>query len=123
MLEHPIIKELLILREKQFAAIKRQGGWNDAYGNFISIEGRDAKSVFATLMQSIEFRIAQSVFDVAIKDGERLDFKIIAWQHDGWLMKVSDKRKEEQIKKLLGEAIDAAAKRFNVQTEIEYTQL
>ena len=124
MLEHEVIKDLLIQRNKWFKQIKARGGWNDYYGNFQAVtETRPVRSVAASVIQSLEFKIISGVFDVAKEYGDKKQFKIITFQHDGFLMIANDKRELKNIMKLMQDVVKKEADKWNVITHLEYKQL
>lgn len=121
LLKCPIIKELLEKREEWFDAINGNGYvtdvWNkkhelqnagtvkDIYGNLVNAKARWAGSLAATKIQSIEMEIIESVFDCAVKIGEKYQWQITMFQHDGFTISYNNKDRKEAVEKQIKEAV------------------
>jgi hypothetical protein len=124
VLNHEIMRDMLVKRDIWHDQIKNNGGCMDAYGQFHpwSYDERPSHKIAATVIQSIEFKIIQAVFDEAIKQGDNLRFKIIVWQHDGFTFTTEGKN-NAKIMNVLQNAVKAQAEEFSVNTTLEFEEL
>jgi hypothetical protein len=124
IMDHEIMQDLISQRDKWFKEIKAKGGWNDAYSQFQSLsETRNIKSVASSLLQSIELDIMAPLFQLAIDEGDKKDFKIISFLHDSITYIVNDKRKLDTIQNLMQETVKKSADKHKVITYLEFTKL
>ena len=127
----PLIRELLRKRAQWFQEIKRAGYILDVWGNRHEMaEDRWEGSLAATFIQAIEMEIISAVFDYQERAGGTYDFKVMAFQHDGFTVSVSDKARYEYMKKGMNRAVKAKAREIGKQLGIkleavtlEFTQL
>lgn len=121
MLDFPVIKDLLIQRDKWFLAIEKNRGWNDAFRQFQKhTNGRTIKSIAASVIQSVEFRIIAPIFKFAENNKY---FTIISFQHDGFNFIAHDKRIIDKIKLSMQEIINQSSAKYNITTCLEFTKL
>jgi hypothetical protein len=131
LLRHPILSELLQLREKWFEQINLDGGAKDVWGVWHAVDrtrgrgkkGRWAGSVAATVIQSIEMEIIAPIFDVAMEHGKSDQFGICLFQHDGATLSFQSTEKQARAQTKLKKAVEARAKALGVETVLEFTQL
>jgi hypothetical protein len=120
MLNHPIMIDLLKRRSEWFHLINAAGGATDCFGKWMKITPeREDRKVAASYIQAIEMALIAPAFDVARDHGNRLEFKITTFQHDGFSLSIADKRNEEKIRSLLTEAIKKEADRRGIITTLE----
>lgn len=123
LLDHHLIKELLDKRQNWYKTINDNKGAYDVWGRFVEIvPGRWAGSVGAEVIQSYEMQIISTIFDIA-NQSDKYHFQIVCFQHDGATLSIFEKKQEEYIKKALSKAVEDEAKKYNILTKLEFTQL
>lgn len=87
--EHELISELLFARKEAIERIEREGGARTATGidaTLDSSNGRDAKSLLATVAQSYEQEIMAEILRYEAEHhagSDKPDFRVAVWIHDG----------------------------------------
>lgn len=130
-LQHELARTLLECREHQLAKILYHEGATDCLGNTHALTGTtdaerraSARSILAGLMQAREMQLLGGVIREAIRQQElqRPDFQIIAWQHDGFTVKVRS-GKERAIARRLTRLVTEAADELRIPTRLETFRL
>ena len=126
VLQHPILVELLALRERWFEQIRRDGGAHDVWGAWQPLDDSTDRwegSVAASVIQSVELEIIAPIFDVAAASGKSDHFSITLFQHDGATLSFNAKGRVERAKRKLKRAVEGRARQLGVSTVLEFTQL
>lgn len=133
LLSHPIIQELLTLREDWFKQIRNEGGAYDVWGEWQLLDltrdpdtkksRRWAGAVAASVIQSFEMEIIAPIFDIALRHGRAQQFGICLFQHDGACISFQSKSKRPKAEQLLKEAVEARALELGICTSLEFKQL
>jgi hypothetical protein len=131
--KHPIMAELLTLRQKWFDQIDRDGGASDVWGQWQALDNaldpatgkgkRWAGSVAAAVIQSVEMEIIAPIFEVAREHGRSDQFTICLFQHDGSTISFQSAEKKTRAQGKLKAAVEDRAKRLGVSTVLEFQQL
>jgi hypothetical protein len=133
LVKHPVMEEMLDLREQWLSQIERDGGAPDVWGAWQAIDTeidpatgkatRWAGSVAAAVIQSVELEIIAPIFDVARKHGDSDQFKIALFQHDGATISFHSTEKQPRAERKLKEAVENRAKALGVHTVLEFSPL
>jgi hypothetical protein len=108
-LAHPLIKAILRQRGKMLKEIRNNYGAANIYGVWIPVNANQKEtSVLAQLMQAIELHLLYPVVELAKSTDQ---FQIMIWQHDGFSIYITDKRRKDlwlaRIKASVQERIDS----------------
>lgn len=135
LLKCPIIEELLTLRRKWFKKInenkyvtdvwnnkhelKDAGTVKDIYGNLVHDRARWAGSLAATKIQSIEMEIVEAAFSAQKSLGEKYNWQITMFQHDGFTISFGTKERKEFIQEQIKKAIKDRAKKIGEKLDLD----
>jgi hypothetical protein len=133
LISHPIVQELLKLRDQWHTEIRQAKGAFDVWGQWQALEpGKDsatkkdrrwAGAIAAAVIQSIEMEIIAPIFDVATKHGKSDQFTICLFQHDGATISFQSAEKRDRAQAKLKQAVEARAKELGVSTILEFSPL
>ncbi len=84
LLANPYISELYDARAMREKLIVEKGGFHDAFGRWIAMEGGNVASVLAVVAQSVEMKVLGPVVELAGRSTGPHGFSITLWQHDGF---------------------------------------
>ena len=108
VLDHPVIKAMLVARKEQMAIVRAEGGMTDVLG--IRHELRPAvktgperqkavepRHVLARVAQSRELNLLRPVIEDAIAESskKRPNYRIVLWQHDGFTVSTKGSKVED----------------------------
>ncbi|MFN3653510.1 MAG: hypothetical protein ACK47B_28355 [Armatimonadota bacterium] len=122
--EHlPQIEELLEARKSAMQRVRAEDGVRDAFGRWIALPNRSQRSVRSLLSQqtqSYELRLMRKLWHVI---REEKDLRILAWLHDGVILRSTDRAERERQIHRIGREIQAEAMDQGIPTELERKDL
>lgn len=127
-LDIPIMRDILVARERRMSEIIDKGGATNIYGDWISLPPENipedgVRSVLAQCAQAAELKLMAPVVDLAIgQKGKKSGFDIMLFQHDG--MSVVPRKKEDEKHWILRlqQAVDEQANRLGYKTRLEVSE-
>lgn len=129
VLDHPVVRALLLQRDEALRRIDAEGGGVDCFGVRYRVvappakvkrRAREVRSVLASLAQARELWLLMPVVVEAEREGRkrRPAFSIAAWLHDGFVVAV-DARRRGQVERRLKQLVSARAEVFDVPTQLD----
>lgn len=126
--QHPVIKEILVARQRQFDTLRSVGFATDAFGRKLQLlaEGRsssgyqkdNASSILAQVAQSWELLLMLPILDLAEAHRGTSGFTITMWLHDGVCINVHDARRIEAWKARISLAVAKQADELGIPTRL-----
>jgi hypothetical protein len=126
-LKHPIIKTLLIARNKKMRELNKGGSVTTIFGKELSVQpgkhkdrSKDVRSILAQEAQAIEMYLLLPIVDLANSTD---DFTITVWQHDGFSVNFNREAKRERNIRKMQELVKERADKLGIITHLEVEEL
>jgi hypothetical protein len=126
--QHTLIAELLEARKLQFERIRTAGEVKDAFGRTLRLQEKgksdssyqddNASSLLAQVAQSWELKLMLPILDLAENHRKSNGFTVTMWLHDGVCISVHDKRRMEDWKARISNAVNTEAEKLNIPTRL-----
>lgn len=124
LMYHPVMDEVLKARKIQGAQIMERGYAVDCFGEKIDVlESRPPRSVMSYLSQAREMKLLEPAINAAIEEEKRegkTQFWIPLWQHDGFSLKVSQKRDRQLHAERLIKAVNSSLGDYPTRLEVQF---
>lgn len=109
-----LVQTLFAYREDMVKRVLSDKGVKDAFGNWISLQGRTARSLLAQQAQSYELQLLWPIVEQARQTN---DFVITAFQHDGLSLDIT--RRADSWLERLRVMVQNQAEIYNIPTALE----
>ena len=120
--EHPVISELLSVRERILSLIREEGKVEDCFGREIPFAGGDnpERSVLAVVAQSREMHLMRPLLEAAQEEAakSRAAFQIVLYQFDGVTIRVRQTSRIDSVVSRLTEAVNEHAASLGYLTRL-----
>lgn len=126
--EHPMIAEILAVRDEALARVEQDGGIRDVDGRFIALPGHEgdvvlderatARSALCYAAGVIEMKLMSAVTELQAQQGGRR-FEVLLWQHDGVSLRIVDKTRTRNVLDEIVGAVERRARELKVRTRLE----
>ena len=123
-IELPLIKDLVIARNKEMKRILKNGGAETCFGNFLKLEAeQDEKSILAQCCQAMELKLLFPVIEIAMTRRGMKGFAIALWQHDGFTLHSHAAARSDYYKQLCSFLVDHQAYELGIITKLQWKDL
>jgi len=114
----PLIKDVLIARDKAVAQVVANGGAEKCYGKFLQITKElQPRDILAQVAQSYEMKLIYPPFELA---ADNPDFRILSYQFDGFTAQFT--RRDREWKAKMKAAVDKRAEEYEMPTYLEWDE-
>ena len=120
----PLIHDLLKARNREMNRIKHNGGALTCFGQFLSIDDYDVKSILAQCCQAMELKLLFPIVELAIENRDRKHgFTIALWQHDGFTLHTKSSQQRKYWIEYLSNAVLSSAKANGIITQLCWKEI